>query len=97
MNRNNSFLIGFLVLFGGVVCSYAADFRSTLLAGYEYEEKDRLTVTKDPGKDPTLTVTWPVLGGVNGVPLATEGDYVLKLEWTNETDTPYFSTNWAPI
>jgi hypothetical protein len=86
MNRNNSFLIGFLVLFGGVACSYAADFRSTLLAGYEPEESSRLTVTKNSGVDLTLTLTWPVLGGTNGVPHATQGDYVLKMNWTNETD-----------
>jgi hypothetical protein len=89
MNRNNSFLIGFLVLFGSGTCSYAADFRSTLLAGYEYEEQDRLIVSSDPIEDPNLTVTWPVLGGVNGVPHATQGDYVLKMELANETDVLY--------
>lgn len=89
MKRRLFFLIFVVLVLGLSASSFAVCFDTTLLAGYEYEEKDRLTARKDPGKDPTLTVTWPVLGGVNGVPLATEGDYVLKLEWTNETDTPY--------
>jgi len=86
MERRLFFLIFVVLVLALSASTFAVCFDATLLAGYEYEEKDRLTVTKDPGKDQTLTVTWPVLGGVNGVPLATEGDYVLKLDWTNETD-----------
>ena len=86
MNRDSSLLIGLLVLSGVATCSYGADFRSALLAGYEYEEQDGLMVSPNPIADLTLTVTWPVLGGMNGVPHATQGDYVLKMEWTNEVD-----------
>jgi hypothetical protein len=35
---------------------------------------------------PSLDANWLVLGGINDVPEATEGDYVLKLSWSNETD-----------
>ncbi len=55
------------------------------LASYEPVET-HLLVTTDPNTDPSLTATWPVLGGVNDVPLATEGNNVLKLTWTAETD-----------
>ncbi len=54
-----------------------------LLASYEDSEMADLTITT-PG-EPTLTVT-RVLGGVSGAPAATDGSYVLKWEWTNETD-----------
>ena len=49
----------------------------TLLASYEPYETD-LTVTRG-SQDAGLTVT-PVLGGRNGVPPATHGEYVLKVE-----------------
>ncbi len=85
--RTKIFLLTFVFF---LVClsesSSAVDFESNLLAGYEPNEINSLTVTTDVIKDPTLVVSWPVLGGVNDVPEATEGDYVLKLAWTNETD-----------
>jgi len=87
MMRTKIFLLTFVFF---LVClsesSSAVDFESNLLAGYEPNEINSLTVTTDVIKDPTLVVSWPVLGGVNDVPEATEGDYVLKLAWTNETD-----------
>lgn len=55
------------------------------LASYEPVET-HLSVTTDANKDPSLTATWPVLGGVNNVPQATVGNNVLKLTWTAETD-----------
>jgi hypothetical protein len=55
------------------------------LASYEPAEM-LLFVTTDPLNDPTLSATWPVYGGVNDVPLATDGNNVLKLSWTGETD-----------
>jgi F5/8 type C domain-containing protein len=57
---------------------------SAQLAGYEPLETN-LTVTP-ASWDTGLTVTWPVLGGAGGVPQATEGDYVLKMDWAGETD-----------
>ena len=73
-----------------VIClsesSSAVDFDGTLLASYELDEVNDLNVSPNLELSPTLNPTWPVLGGVNDVPQATEGDYVLKLAWTNEAD-----------
>jgi len=57
-----------------------------LLTGYEPTEMSDVTVTVDTTKDPTLTITWPVRGGVGGVPAAPQGDYVLQMTWTGEAD-----------
>jgi len=54
-----------------------------LLASYEDSEMTDLTIST-PG-EPTLTVS-RVLGGVGGAPPATDGSYILKWDWTNETD-----------
>ena len=56
-----------------------------LLAGYEPSEVGSLT-TRAGSSDPGLVVTWPVEGGVGGVPAATQGRYVLKMQWSGETD-----------
>lgn len=86
MERRLFFPIFFVLVLGLSASSFAVCFDTALLASYEPDEVNNLTVTTDTNIDPNLTVVWPVLGGVNSVPLATEGDYVLKLEWTNETD-----------
>lgn len=57
----------------------------SLLASYEPSEVGSLT-TRAGGSDPGLVVTWPVEGGVAGVPAATRGRYVLRMQWANETD-----------
>ncbi len=53
-----------------------------LLAGYEASETNLTLTSPDTG----MTLTWPVAGGVGGVPAASEGSSVLKLSWTGETD-----------
>ena len=75
-----------LLVFCPAVSSFAENFRATLLASYELDEVSDLNVPTNTAKDPSLSATWPVLGGVNGVPAATEGNCVLKLNWTNEAD-----------
>jgi hypothetical protein len=55
----------------------------TPLASYEPSESG-LSVTPNPG-DAGLSLSI-VQGGVSGVPAATDGSYVLRLEITNETD-----------
>jgi hypothetical protein len=57
-----------------------------LLASFEPNEVVCLDVITRSSKDPTLVVEWPVTGGVNDVPEATEGNHLLKMQWTNETD-----------
>jgi hypothetical protein len=79
-------LIPALVGILSVVSAFAIDFSGTPLAGYEPDDIGKLIVTTDPVKDPTLDVNWPMLGGVNDVPPATQGSHVAKLKWTNETD-----------
>lgn len=65
----------------------ASAIRFDTIASYEPVEVSDLNVSPaNPGDNLTLDVNWPVPGGVNDVPEATEGDYVLKLSWTNETD-----------
>lgn len=59
---------------------------TSLLASYEPDEVSNLIVSPNPIFSPTMDVNWPVQGGVNGVPPATEGEYVLGLCWTNEPD-----------
>lgn len=76
-----------LVMLGAFVALAAgAAPAGMLLAGYEPSEQAVLTVRANPEFSPHLVVTWPVLGGVNGVPPATEGRYILRLDWTGETD-----------
>ncbi len=62
--------------------SIATEASADLLASYEPCEVN-LTVTSPDGG---MTITWPVQGGVGDVPPATEGDYVLKMQWSGETD-----------
>ncbi|MFH1747189.1 MAG: glucoamylase family protein [Planctomycetota bacterium] len=65
----------------------------TPLASYEPAETD-LVVTPSAG-DPGLSISI-VPGGVDGAPPATDGDYVLKVEITNETDHKVeFRHNWT--
>ena len=69
----------FLSVFAAPICA------DLLLAGYESSETN-LTVSRNAGKDFGLTITWPLLGGVSGAPNATQGSYVLRLDYTGETD-----------
>jgi hypothetical protein len=55
----------------------------TSLASYEPAEVNCLSVTSP---DAGVIVTWPVKGGFNDIPLATEGEHVLELAWAGETD-----------
>ncbi len=64
-----------------LVPSLTAQASEHLLASYEESELGCLTVTSPDGYP-----TWPVLGGEGGVPEATDGDYVLELCWSDETD-----------
>jgi hypothetical protein len=57
-----------------------------VLATYEPDEVNDLVVRTNPSFSPTLEANWPVLGGLNGVPEATQGDYLCKFTWTGETD-----------
>ncbi len=76
----------FLICFGLVLSvaepASAICFNTRTLASYEPDEVNDLNTPPD---GPNLTATWE-RGGVNDVPEATEGDYVLKLSWTNEID-----------
>ncbi len=64
-----------------------ADYASAdLLSSFEPNEVGCLDVRTHSSKDPTLIVEWPLPGGVNDVPEATEGEHVLKMKWTNEAD-----------
>ena len=78
----------FLILIGLVLSlsTRTHAFCFDTIAGYEPIEVGDLIVSTNPAFSPTLDVNWPVPGGVNDVPEATEGNYVLKLSWTNETD-----------
>jgi hypothetical protein len=85
MKRRLFFLTFVVLVLGLSASSFAACFDT--IASYELDEVGDINVLPtNPTDSPTLTVTWPVLGGVNDVPEATEGDYVLKLKWTNEAD-----------
>jgi hypothetical protein len=64
----------------------------TLLASYEPQETD-LTVTPGGG-DAGLTVT-RVQGGVGGAPAATDGDYVLKVDFVGEDGKVEFRHDWS--
>lgn len=63
-----------------------------LLASYEPSEVDCLTVV---GRPDTVDVNWPLLGGVNDVPPATEGNYVLKLNWMGESHKVEIGHYWT--
>ncbi len=79
----------FLTMCFGLVLSMTEPASSVCfetIAGYEPAEAGDLEVSPtNPADSPTLDVNWPVLGGVNDVPEATQGDYVLKLSWTNDS------------
>ncbi len=65
----------------------------TPLTSYEPSETD-LTVTRGGG-DLGLTVS-VVQGGVSGAPTATDGDYVLKVDFVGETDRKVeFRHDWS--
>jgi len=75
-----------VLLFSACVPVSAIDFSSARqLAGYEPEEVNNLIVRPGP-QDSTLAVTWPLEGKTNGAPEATDGNYILKMQWTNEDD-----------
>ena len=71
-----------MLVMGGADSASAID----LLASFEPNEAGCLVVQTRSSKDPTLSVEWPVPGGANDVPEATEGNHVLKMQWTNEVD-----------
>jgi hypothetical protein len=64
----------------------AIDFSSGILISYEPHEVNDVNVSPNPTFSPTLSCSWPIPGAYNEVPEATEGEHVLKLRWTNETD-----------
>ena len=70
----------------------AAGSIETPLASYEPSETD-LTVTANPN-DPGLTVS-RVEGGVSGAPLATDGNYVLKVDFVGEDGKVEFIHDWS--
>ncbi|HUU82178.1 MAG TPA: glucoamylase family protein [Phycisphaerae bacterium] len=64
----------------------------TSLASYEPDETD-LTVTANPG-DSGLSVSI-VQGGVGGAPSATDGDYVLEVDFVGENGKVEFTHDWS--
>lgn len=78
-----------LILFSVIVLALGlADPVSAvdLLTSFEPNELGCLYVSTHSSKDRTLSVEWPVQGGVADVPEATEGASVLKMFWSNEPD-----------
>jgi hypothetical protein len=71
------------VLSGWLALSPVAAAADVSLAGYEPSESTGLTLTSPDGG---MTLTWPLAGGAAGVPAATEGSHVLRLDWSGETD-----------
>jgi len=84
MCRKVFLLISLLLVLSAASRAGAICFDANLLASYEPPEVNDLNTTPGP-EDATLTATW-VRGGENNVPPATEGEYVLKLDWTNEAN-----------
>jgi len=80
LSRVEGYLIPFVLVLSLAVPVSADE----LLASYEPSEMTDLSFRTDPSKDPTLTIT-RVLGGVSGAPSATDGDYILKWVWTDES------------
>jgi hypothetical protein len=72
-----------VAVIGGLALAPGADAAATKLASYEPAESPELSVSSP---DAGMTLSWPLAGGVAGVPAATEGSHVLKLAWTGETD-----------
>ena len=79
MYKKLGFLTSLILML--ILCSHA--IADDLLASYEDSEMTDLTIST-PG-EPTLAIT-RVLGGLDGAPSATDGSYILKWVWTNETD-----------
>ena len=72
-----------LILFSVLALGVAEPISAVdLLASFEPPEVGCLDVRVRSSIDPTLRAVWPVQGGVNGVPEATEGEYVLHLLWS---------------
>ncbi len=77
-----------------VICTAAWGVTvETPLASYEPSETD-LTVSINNAADAGLTVS-RVPGGVNGAPPATDGDYVLKVDFVGEDGKVEFTHDWA--
>ena len=79
-----------LLAFGVVCCAPVVADVETLVASYEPGETG-LTVTAG---DTGLTVT-AVLGGIDGAPLATDGDYVLRVQFVGEDGKVEFRHHWS--
>lgn len=63
------------------------------LASYELDETSLTLMPASWDTGLTLAI---VQGGTSGAPAATEGDYVLKLNWTGETDLKFeFRHQWS--
>lgn len=62
--------------------SIATEASADLLASYEPSEVNLTVTSPDRG----MTIRSAVQGGVGDVPTATDGGYVLMMEWTGETD-----------
>ena len=73
----------YLISFISVLVFTASSSADEIIASYEDDEMNDLTVTANV--DAGLTVT-RVLGGVDGAPAATDGEYILKWVWIGETD-----------
>jgi len=73
------YLISFILVLGFAASSFADE----IIASYEDDEMNDLTVSANV--DGGLTVT-RVIGGVDGAPVATDGEYILKWVWIGETD-----------
>jgi endo-1,3-1,4-beta-glycanase ExoK len=82
MYKKSSLLIFVSLILGLSTQTSAICFNTRTLASYEPYESDDLNTPPD---GPNVTATWE-RGGVNDVPEATEGDYVLKLSWPSEID-----------
>lgn len=84
----SSGLTGLVLLMLSATPAWAAI--DTLIASYEPSETD-LTVTAG---DTGLTVT-RVLGGSGGIPSATDGQYVLKVQFSGEDGKVEFRHDWS--
>ena len=92
MNRRNRLLHYIVACLPAIVLA-TAHAMETPLASYEPSETD-LTISVNNGADAGLTAT-RVQGGVNGAPVATDGDYVLKLDFAGEDGKIEFTHEWA--
>lgn len=70
-----------LLLFFVSLAASSAFADECLLAGYETTETNLLLSSPDSGM-----ILSKIQGGIGGVPVATQGSYVLKASWTGQSD-----------